>query len=702
MNIHTHVWTNLQKTGASCEMRKKNAMKNKEKSIGYRIITAETRIKIEPIVEMIEKRLSVTERAVEFSEGTPYVAIGESDSPLSGKAKKMLEKALEGKGEATVGYAICTDGESYAICSSDPRCTEAAVEYFTETFPTAEAVKTFPLLPYLKERGERIKERAWDALKEHLGEYGEEVVTELKRLYSLFDPSNVLWSANLLDPDSGLWYFSNSARDTFGYLPSIEETYNAICFPDVMGMYEMINGGTRATLPKRVQDKMASSLISMQDEDTFFYNPQWPKEYIIENNLQSRITRDKASALWILRSLGREPKYADKAVVEKAKKGDGKPRVMAQFESVEAFRAHLCELETQYLAAETPERRAYLFYYFGNLFQSVIPYVNANPEYKRMLIEFFEKYQNPETGVWSEVVCFDAVNALHKIGAVFNSLATPLKHVDKMVDMVMKVLAITPEEYQAYSYIDVYNIWSCFPYLYKNITEFGEGEEGERRAKKAEIKELIFGRAAEAIKNSYNQVKSLRRTDSAFSNRSGATPFTMGCPVAVPDVKEGNTASVYSLTHHIFMALEALDYEVPYCTEYERTVYVNALEEIERRGPQPKKKADYRIICKNPESEAVKEYARALSEVVDVVGIYPDTEPRIVREIVIGRCARDTAEEAYRKLESRLGEGESGYVIYFTGRMVIAYTDPKYIPNAIEHIVSHYPAVATVKTFQNE
>ena len=685
---------------AKCE--RKNAMKSKEKSIGYRIITAETRIKIEPIVEMIEKRLSVTERAVEFSEGTPYVAIGDSNSPLSEKAKQMLEKSLEGKGEATVGYAICTDGESYAICASDPRCTEAAIDHFVERFPAAETVKVFPLLPYLKERGERKKEKAWAALEEHLGEYGEEIVTELKKLYALFDPASVLWVANLFDPESGLWYFSNSARNTLGYLPSIEETYGAICFPEVMGMFEMIKGGTKATLPEWVQERMANSIIAMQDEDTFFYNPQWPKEYIVENKCQPRITRDKASALWILRSLGREPKYADKAVVEKAKKGDSAPRVMTQFESVESFRAYLNDLEAQYLSEKTDERRAYKFYEFGNLFQSVIPYVKANPEYKRMLIEFFEKYKSPNTGVWTELVCFNAVNAIHKIGAVYNALEVPLNNIDKMIDMVMKVLAITPEEYQAYSYIDIYNIWSCFPYLYKNIVDFGEGSYEERIAKKNEIKRLVFSRAAEAIRISYAQVEKLRQPDGAFSNRNGATPFTMGCPVAVPDVKEGNTASIYSLTHHIFMALEALGYEIPYCTEYDRTVFVNALEEIGKRGSAPKKKADYRIICEDPESEAVKEYAKALSKVIDVTGIYPDTEPRIVREIVIGRCARDTAEEAYRKLESRLGEGESGYVIYFTGRMVIAYTDPKYIPNAIEHIVSHYPAVATVKTFQDE
>lgn len=640
------------------------------------------------------------------------IVLGQTNRTVSQKAKERLLSFMEDKDEGTVGFAIVRDKDSFGIYCSDFRAEEAAIDCLLESFPPENTVRSFELMPYLKERGEKIKSDSWKRLAENLGEHGEKISCELQRLYSLFGIENVLWQANLFDPETGAFYFSNSARDTVGYLPSIEETYNALCLLDVTGMGEMLNMNPIRALPEWIKKKMGDFLISTQDEDGFYYNPQWPKEFIAENGFQSRITRDKGSASFMLDMLGREPRYSDapkteakKAEAEKDAKKSGAPRMMSQFDSVEAFAEYLRGFDEEIEKTESPEGRAHKFYYYGNLFQSVIPYINQNPEYKRMLVEFFDKHQNPETGVWSEVVCFDAVNGLHKIGAVYNSLGVRMKHIEKMVDLVMQVLAIPPEKEPCYSYIDIYNIWSCFPYLYSNIMKCGEGDEASRLAEKTAIKERIFASASDAIRNSYNQVVGLRQADSAFSNRTGNTCATMGCPIAVPDVKEGNTASLYSLTHHIYLALEAQKYEVPMCTEYERTVFMDALENIAKRGARPKKKADYHLVVNNPESERVLGCVEKLKSVVDVTGVVSDKAPRQVREIVLGDAKRDGVENARAKLEKALEgkpDGTRGFAIISIGRYAISYTDQECMERAVDYFVSHYPASLTVKTFPKD
>lgn len=681
--------------------------------MGYNFIAREDGKRTRALLKRLDEAVGISELLTDESPlSEREIVIGESNRVVTKKAKEALLSAMYEKGGDTVGFAIACEGESFGIYCSDFRAEWAAVDYLLENFPPKDTVRTFSLMPYLKERGEKIKEGAWKRLSGHLGEHGEKISAELQRLYSLFGIENVLWQANLFDPQTGAFYYSNSARDAEGYLPSIEETYDALCLLDVTGMGEMLNISPIKALPEWVKKKMGDFLISTQDEDGFYYNPQWPKEFIAKNKFQSRITRDKGSASFMLDMLGREPKYSDapravtpKAEAKKDAKKSGAPRMMSQFDSVEAFDEYLRGFDDEIRKIESPEKRAHKFYYYGNLFQSVIPYINQNPEYKKMLVEFFDKHQNPKTGVWSEVVCFDAVNGLHKIGAVYNSLGVRMKHIDKMVDLIMQVLAIPPEKDPCYCYIDIYNIWSCFPYLYANIMKCGDGDEQTRLAEKAAIKERIFASAAEGIRNSYNQVVGLRQADSAFSNRVGNTFATMGCPIAVPGVTEGSTASLYSLTHHIFLALEAQKYEVPMCTEYERTLFMDTLEGIRKRGPWPKKKADYRVVVNTPDSERVLACVEKLKSVVEVTEITTDKVPSQVREIVLGDAKRDGVENSKAKLEKALEgkpEGTRGFAITSIGRYSISYTDQDAMEKAVDYFVNHYPAAITVETFSEE
>lgn len=664
----------------------------------YRIITntENTKITSKNLKLLAEYTESVSSDESEVTD--TEIVLGKTNRKISAKAEALLNEKLSGE----VGYAILAEGGSVAAVWSDLCLEEAAIKHIAENIDKISDgysfTDSFALMPYLKERGERIKEEKWAKFAQYLGEDGAAIVEEFKKLYSLFDERNVKWLANLYDPESGAWYHSNGGRDTFGYLPGIEESYDVLCFFSLSGIAEMLDRSSNILTPE-MKEKLAEFVYSKQAEDTYFYLPQWPKEFILDNNLQSRITRDKGSALWILSSLGKEPKYKELPKKPTTEKKSDAPRALVQFESVESFREYLDGLERDYLALDTPEKRAYQFYCYGNLFQSTTGYINANPEFKKMLLEFFEKYQNKETGTWAEMPCFNAVNGLHKIACVYNAIGARLNYIDKAIDTTMKQLCVSVEEKPAYSSIDVYNIWSVFPYLYKNIMSFGEGTEEERTEKKEEIKKLVYAAAPDAIRTGYGQVVGLRCKDSAFSSRGGASPFHMGCPVTLPGLHEGTTVSLYSLTHHIFMALEAEEYEIPYCTEYERVIFTEELNKVIERGALKKTKAPYRIITNTPEDKQVLRIAERLGEVVNVTGIYTDEEPRQVLEIVLGETSRDISKSSRERLDKALSEkgASSGFSIHSLGSIGITYTDEKSLEAAIDHFLRLFPSVNTVK-----
>ena len=56
------------------------------------------------------------------------------------------------------------------------------------------------------------------------GEDGKELAAAYRELYSIFDEELIEWVANLYDPITGGYYYSNAARDNEGFLPDLGRT----------------------------------------------------------------------------------------------------------------------------------------------------------------------------------------------------------------------------------------------------------------------------------------------------------------------------------------------------------------------------------------------------------------------------------------------------------------------------------------------
>ena len=544
---------------------------------------------------------------VNASQGAEVV-IGNTSRDITAKATAALSDLLTERApeliaggipeEDITGFIVYSDGESAALVWKDFQTVDKAVAYLKENLPTLSCKagilysEFFSIMDYLTERAVRLKKEKWTELEMHIPEeYREDVLRELKLLDSLRMEKAAKWIASLYDPETGVWYISESARDHEGYLPDIESTFYALSLVGYTGMAEMFDGKDYMekftyAYPKDILDKVGKWFYNLQDPDGYFYVPQWPKKWIEENGKQIRITRDVGTAKRVLRALGITPKYSD-AQNSGGEKKESKSALLSQYESVENFREYLAGFDKE-LETCTEAERAWKFYLWGSYFQSTIGLMND--EMKRMMVDFFNKHQRPDNGVWTKELYYNSTNAIHKICSVYNSIGVPMNYIDEMIDSTLEILGWKVEDKPADSSCAIYNVWSVFPYLYDNIRNCGEGTPEEREARCKEKKALVFKGAAEAINTTYHQIKEMCLPDGSFSvSRGRSYSSVYGCPCAL-GIKEGDIGGfllgAWDVEEYALRALELDSYAPPMFTEKDRLIYMREL----RKAKPPVKK----------------------------------------------------------------------------------------------------------------
>ncbi len=139
-------------------------------------------------------------------------------------------------------------------------------------------------------------EHAYDQVNEL---YGKDVATAIQGMTDrLFGTDTYTWLAGLYDPKTGGMYYSNSARDNFGYLPDIESTAQGF---GLMGSLGVADAGIILT-PEQKARIGAWMQMMQSNRDGYFYHPQWGT-----NISSSRRSRDLTqNGQGLLNSYGKE------------------------------------------------------------------------------------------------------------------------------------------------------------------------------------------------------------------------------------------------------------------------------------------------------------------------------------------------------------------------------------------------------------
>lgn len=303
---------------------------------------------------------------------------------------------------------------------------------------------------------------------------GKAAVDEIRKIYNLFDERMLIWYASLYDPDIGGFYFSNSARDTEGFLPDIESTAQAVTFiAEISGICKGEAKGDFAItkFPPNLAEKICNFAYNLQDEDGYFYHPQWGKDITAP-----RRGRDCGWAWRMITPLGKNTKYL--RVSERAGRDDVDSSLPEYLTSLDRFNEWIREHDLKTKS-----------YPFGNLINSIASQiVAAGPEYVEALVSYLNENQYPENGLWQPEVNYDSINGLMKFGITYPSFNATLPYPEQSFESAKE--AIMSDEEVTFA-CQFYNAWAALRCAMTSVKESGNKE--KYRTLRAELRREAAG-----------------------------------------------------------------------------------------------------------------------------------------------------------------------------------------------------------------
>ncbi|MBO5315665.1 MAG: hypothetical protein J6B48_04445 [Clostridia bacterium] len=403
----------------------------------------------------------------------------------------------------------------------------------------------------------------WKRLEDKVGS---ELTDSLKSLYDTYDQKMVEWMASLYDDEIGGWYFSKSAQQSEGYLPDIESTIEALDFINSSGMSQKPYG---EVIPDWLKHKVAYFVNSLQAPDGYFYHPQWGREV---SNL--RKSRDVDTAMRILKAVGAEPKYLIPISSAANSSNYDINNAPERFRSKENYLSYIESLDIlhrSYNAGSEMLSQLGEIHAFGKMLEI---------DFMEITMNWLDKNENSENGLWQDSISYYGVNGLHKISWIYNSHGRLIPYADNALDSAIEIVLSdkTPN-----ATVDLYNPWHAIGELRKNKQHYSpEGYEA--------FVEKIYAFAVRGIKQSKEKIIAFKKPDGGLSYlMNTSTPTAQGAPIAVPGSAEGDVNGTLcgsvAMINSIYTALGIEEYRVPMFGENELYAYIGFLEKKhEKRG----------------------------------------------------------------------------------------------------------------------
>lgn len=506
------------------------------------------------------------------------IVIGYCEREIAKKAQAELDAMLAEGNDA--GWVIYAEGGSLAIVYSGDEAMSFAFEYFknnylsepTLAYATAHvASDSFLLDAYYRELELADYQKQFDTLAEN---HGEELVAAIKSLYALYGSEVFDWLANLYDPETGGFYYSPSARDTYGYAPDVKSTADVIILLEYSGIASK-DGGLRRALNNDVKSAISGFIRGRQVNGGFFYN----------TDLQSFTSTDRrnadlaaaVAAMGIMNVRLKHRSYDTYAAIlggslfitaPVAEKSDViavdgilddllDNLIPERYQSTEALYAYLDSLNVM-------EDTEAALTAIANDWTAIILAQRAEDVYA-----YFESLRNAETGLYGDGKDMAALRKYVTIAQTLLYGGGALTATDKVTATAISI-ALSTEESE--NITDAATVWYVLSLTVGNPANDGSAD--AIRATVAENRVALIAKTA-AILAEY------KKADGSFSyykTQNLAQPY--GLDFAVPGVDEGDVSStaiaIGYIPHLIFTVLELGDMISPYLS-YELNGFTDKL-----------------------------------------------------------------------------------------------------------------------------
>ncbi len=520
------------------------------------------------------------------------IIIGKTDREISNRAYRTL---IIIDNEENVGYSIYSNGKSVAIAFDEPVFGEPvafneAIDCFIEIYMQAGSLKlkegnvfyeSFDALQRQEKREEKSIENHWELKLSQIiakldgnEELANAIVKELKGLYSTYnkDYSIVNWVANLYDPMTGGFYYSPSARDNQGYLPDLESTSEAL------GIVEAILTGYLGTMNDYFGEEVGAKFISfakdMQDENGYFYHPQWSRSDI-DKNIDKR-TRDVLNALNVLELFGATPTYSipggannestvtpvssltaplslsrTTAVISLAAAVSEEVYIPPHMKSEATFKSYLAGLDIQNDTVDVCEEL------YGDI--ELIKIVDEIYEEKgvdchltKTLSNYLSQYQNRVSGLWSNksAVTYAEAGEISSVIRLYDAMGIA---VPRNGDIITTMIRILESDDVPANISEIASVWTSLCAVVNNILSCSDKEEME------DVKYRLSSLYSDfdgVLKMTKAKLSYFQRDDGSFSTTpEGSAAESGGMPVAIPGMQEGDMNATLLAVKNIWLSV---------------------------------------------------------------------------------------------------------------------------------------------------
>ena len=597
--------------------------------------------------------------------------VGTSDDIILSELGKSLLSSPEKSSPYEIAYAIyAEDGVitvvfetcKYAFIDGADEVTLRAIECLTADSDGisledgARERGKIDLYAIQSKVDEALVAEAWERAE---AELGQETVLALKQLYSLYSDSIADWSASMyssgyIDFDRQIWvggyYESTSGRATDGFGPDVEATMQTLTFILQSGMIDHLDGDLKLAIPEEMQRELIYFAKSLQDENGYFYHPQWSKD--ATNSNLGRRGRDLGWAVSILSTFGARPTYdTPTGVLGDGITADGylaklglTPRSLTESVGVSTAMAvsrvigaaddntaFLNDFEeyVDYLYSKDVDTSPYHSTFNATYKQietasgrmgKYTPDASVTDEkylqyagltMKEILIKYLNDRINPKTGLWGRDweeynatldaagdtetermsgTEFKYTNGLHGHIIIYNQWKIPYPYIEEATKSVLE--GLMGDEESKHNICELYNQWYCIVELKNNARKY-HGEEGEEILKL--IDEALLENGAYAVANTYSKLKEYKTADGGFAhNVDSGTSKNQGMPTGL-GLDEANVDAVCigvtGMSRTVFSALGGTRVPIFTASDYMRYLYI-----LDTNPPSLKGVADTGIL----------------------------------------------------------------------------------------------------------
>ncbi len=525
-------------------------------------------------------------------ESSHEIIVGKTSRDISVRAHRALELSEHADGE--VGFLIYSDEKSVAIAFDDAALGEnvafaSAIEAFVEKYMRGSSLElgkgivyytNFDPIQKQEERDRRERELLWSLklsqITEKTGDknVAEAIVSELKKLYDIYniDHATVKWIADLYDPVSGGFYYSNSARNNVGYLPDLESTSQAL------SIIELMLSGYEGTLTDYFGEEIAEKFISfaknMQDKNGYFYHPQWSRE-LIDKNIAKR-SRDVANALSILSFFGGVPTYdtpngvKGESTVSPVSKITA-PLALNSSESV--ARLVSAQSDEIYIPNHLKTKESFESYLSGlniktntsavseALYSEVPLYIaidevlaaeGASYRLTDILLKYLANNQSSSSGLWtsSSEDISDAISNVSGVVKIYNALGVSVTDYLYLLNTIISNIEALEEPDEI---TDVTSLWTAFYSVVSNLKTYSD----ETQIENVDFYlGQIYNNFDTLVRKTTANIALFAGTDGSFSTtRESSTGEVMGMPIALPGMDEGDMSATLLAVKSLWLSI---------------------------------------------------------------------------------------------------------------------------------------------------